>query len=197
MKKKLKIGLLVNSYWVSTIDFNMLKQICNSDFAEISLIIKNEGRFWKEFDKTARKGLKKLLGANYILVVKFFFIRILKLYLSKREVKYFKVNSSSQVALNNELLKDVPVVKVMPRQTKYRDYFRDKDIDKISTYNIDVFIRFGFRILSGRVLKSAKYGIWSFHHGDNEYKRGGPAGFWEFYERQEKTVQFCKYSRKI
>ena len=75
----------------------------------------------------------------------------------------------------------------MPRQTKYRDYFRDKDIDKISTYNIDVFIRFGFRILSGRVLKSAKYGIWSFHHGDNEYKRGGPAGFWEFYERQEKT----------
>ena len=187
MKKKLKIGLLINSFSVSTIDFNMLKQIYNSDFAEISLIIKNEGRFLKEFDKIERQGLKKLLAANYILVVKYFFIRILKLYLSKRELKYFKVKPSNQVALNNELLKDVHVVKVKPRQTKYRDYFRDKDIEKINTYKIDVFIRFGFRILSGRVLKSAKYGIWSFHHGDNDYNRGGPAGFWEFYEKWEKT----------
>ena len=53
MKKKLKIGLLINSFSVSTIDFNMLKQIYNSDFAEISLIIKNEGCFSKEFDKIA------------------------------------------------------------------------------------------------------------------------------------------------
>jgi len=29
------------------------------------------------------------------------------------------------------------------------------------------------------VLKIARHGIWSYHHGDNSVNRGGPAGFWE------------------
>jgi len=43
-------------------------------------------------------------------------------------------------------------------------------------------IRFGFNILRGDILTVARYGIWSYHHGDNDFYRGGPAYFWEVYE---------------
>ena len=40
-------------------------------------------------------------------------------------------------------------------------------------------LRQGFGIIKGKVLNVAKYGIWSFHHGDNTINRGGPPAFWE------------------
>ena len=63
----------------------------------------------------------------------------------------------------------------------------EEDILKIKHYNLDVLIRFGFKILRGDILKAAKYGIWSYHHGDNDLNRGGPAGFWEVIEHWDIT----------
>ena len=38
----------------------------------------------------------------------------------------------------------------------------------------------GFRILKGDILNvCSKYGVWSYHHGDNRVNRGGPPGYWE------------------
>lgn len=46
-----------------------------------------------------------------------------------------------------------------------------------------LIIRFGFRIIRGEVLHTARHGVWSFHHGDNREYRGAPPYFWELYER--------------
>ena len=46
-------------------------------------------------------------------------------------------------------------------------------------YDVDVALRFGFRIVKGNALRVAKHGVWSHHHGDNLLYRGGPPGFWE------------------
>jgi hypothetical protein len=78
-----------------------------------------------------------------------------------------------------QLLKDVPVQRVTPRQTRFSDYFPDGDVEMIRGYKLDVAVRFGFRILRGRALEIARYGVWSYHHGDNLVNRGGPPGFWE------------------
>ena len=45
----------------------------------------------------------------------------------------------------------------------------------------------GGGILKGDILNVAKNGIISFHHGDNDYNRGGPPGFWEVYYKIPKT----------
>jgi hypothetical protein len=55
-------------------------------------------------------------------------------------------------------------------------------VSRIRACNLDVLIRFGFNILRGEILQAARFGVWSFHHGDNERYRGSPAGFWEIYE---------------
>jgi hypothetical protein len=78
-----------------------------------------------------------------------------------------------------EMLDGVPVVRVAPRQTKFCDYFPDESVTAIAAHDVDVALRFGFRILKGRALGIARHGIWSFHHGDNTVNRGGPPGLWE------------------
>ena len=77
------------------------------------------------------------------------------------------------------LTKDVPRLQVTPRQTKFSDYIEDADLEKIRDANLDVLLRCGFRILRGDILSAAKYGIWSYHHGDSRVNRGSLPGFWE------------------
>ena len=79
------------------------------------------------------------------------------------------------------------VIPVTPRMTKHCDYFPDDVIARIRAQDLDVLLRFGFRILKGDVLSSARHGVWSFHHGDNTINRGGPAGFWEVMEGHHAT----------
>ena len=65
--------------------------------------------------------------------------------------------------------------------------YNDKTINKIKELNLDIIIRGGSGILTGKILNSSKFGIISFHHGDNLVNRGGPSGFWEVYEKNPKT----------
>jgi len=67
------------------------------------------------------------------------------------------------------------------------EFFSDADIEKIKSHNLDFILRFGFNILRGDILDTARYGIWSFHHDDERVVRGGPPGFWEFMRRMPKN----------
>jgi hypothetical protein len=48
--------------------------------------------------------------------------------------------------------------------------------------DLDVLVRFGFGILKGGVLEAARFGVWSFHHGDERRFRGQPPCFWEMHQ---------------
>ena len=167
-KQPLRIGLLVDSLtqprWVSKI----INDIQASDFAEICLIVKNEatseplGRlqsYWKN--------RKYLLYSLYNRVDSW--------------VPLAEENAFEEVEITS-LLSRVPVLGVMPVMKKFSDWFPDDAVEKIRSYDLDVVISHGFRILRGEALRIAKHGVWSYHHGDNLVNRGGPAGFWEVME---------------
>jgi hypothetical protein len=82
----------------------------------------------------------------------------------------------------SELFSDVPVLEVVPRQTRFSDWIEQADVDRIRAADTDVLVRFGFRILRGDILLAARYGVWSYHHGDHLRYRGGPPCFWEVME---------------
>lgn len=81
-----------------------------------------------------------------------------------------------------ELLSGTETIEVEPIGKKFIHRFPPDALQKIRSKNLDVLIRFGFNILHGDILKAARYGVWSYHHGDNEFYRGGPAHFWELLE---------------
>lgn len=84
-------------------------------------------------------------------------------------------------------LPGVPHISVLPKQKKYSDYFSNEVIKEIQSYDADIILRFGFRILRGDILHSAKFGILSLHHGDVDTYRGGPPAFWEVFHNYPVT----------
>lgn len=98
-------------------------------------------------------------------------------------VRYFHhPRSKKLVSLEGELEK-VPKIRCTTSRKDYTDYFTPEDIRMIKEHQLDFILRFGFNIMRGDILHVAKYGIWSFHHGDEQQFRGGPPGFWEIYKK--------------
>jgi hypothetical protein len=81
-----------------------------------------------------------------------------------------------------DLLSGIETLDVEPAGEEFVHRFPPDAVEKIRSKDLDVLIRFGFNIPYGDVLKAARYGVWSYHHGDNEFYRGGPSHFWELQE---------------
>jgi hypothetical protein len=65
--------------------------------------------------------------------------------------------------------------------------FEPADVAEIRRHGLDFIIRFGFDILAGEILSAARYGVWSYHHGDEQRFRGAPPGFWEIFHDEPST----------
>jgi len=80
-----------------------------------------------------------------------------------------------------ELISGIPHLYCSVKENGPSQYFQDSDIQTIKSYNLDFIIRFGFGFIKGEVLNTAKFGVWSFHHDDENKYRGCPPCFWEIY----------------
>ena len=76
---------------------------------------------------------------------------------------------------------------VVDRKGKFSEYFKADDIREIRKYDLDFILRFAFGIIRGEILNTPRYGVWSFHHDDEEHYRGSPSRFWEIYHNDPKT----------
>ncbi len=166
----MRIGLMVDSFvedaWIGKI----IADIRDSGFADIVLVVENIPipsrkpsrrerlrRYW-------RQGL-------YNLYVRFDHSRY-----RPRHDAFAQVDLSP-------LLEGVARIRVEPLRKGFTDRFREEDLEVIKAAKLDVLFRFGFRIIRGPVLNTARAGVWSFHHDDNLEYRGSPPSFWEIYER--------------
>ena len=70
---------------------------------------------------------------------------------------------------------------------KWSQYFSAADIETIRRHDLDFILRFGFNIIRGEILESARYGVWSYHHDNEHLYRGGPPCFWELYHGDDTT----------
>lgn len=88
--------------------------------------------------------------------------------------------SHAEPASLGDLLHGVDILHVLPQRTReVFDRLAEADIAALRAYDLDVVVRFGFRILKGEVLTVPRHGVWSYHHGDPARFRGGPSCFWE------------------
>jgi hypothetical protein len=165
---KVRVGLLLDSFVLPAWAYEMLVILQQSAYAEIALIVLNDSG-----EPKRRSLFSRVVGA---------WGTILYLAYCKLEAKVFAVDPDAFERRNAAtLLRDVPVIRAKPHRTTYSDRIQDDDTAKIEKHTIDVFVRLGFRILRGKILRAARYGVWSYHHGDNDVNRGGPPGFWEVF----------------
>jgi hypothetical protein len=77
---------------------------------------------------------------------------------------------------------DVESFSVTPIADKGFHRFPEDAVARIREENLDVLVSFGSQLPGGEILNAARYGVWSYRHGDSEHYRGGPPYFWEVYE---------------
>ncbi len=173
MKQKLKIGVLIDQYQIPSWENSMLQELMDSPYAEITVLIK------KKVGKTTQETfLQKLKKYGRVF-----------LYEQYMKIEQKLINLSPNAFELQDIRETVsaPELNVETTETAFSDRVVDEDITKIIDYNLDVLLRFGFRILRGNILKCSKYGVWSYHHGDNNVNRGGPAGVWEVIKGWDET----------
>jgi len=68
------------------------------------------------------------------------------------------------------------------------EQFHHDDVATIRGYGLDFILSLGFGFVCGDILEAAKYGVWSFHYGDETKSIGGPPAFWEIYHDETVTA---------
>ena len=179
----LRIGLLVDSRTLPRIFAEITNQIVGCDFARIELIIVNSG---------VGEGAQAPLPANRsrlrVLYDSLAIPRLRRRFLYTLYEKWDArgsdpaIDPTADVDCADRLI-GVESLDVVPISKGFVHRFPPDAIAQIRAKNLDVIIRFGFNILRGEILQCARHGVWSYHHGDNDYYRGGPPYFWEMLER--------------
>lgn len=100
--------------------------------------------------------------------------------------KYVYKPAAKELNTIDEMLAQTTLT-IKVKNTSHYVSFSDHDIDKLKEFRCDFFLQFWMGIIQGEVLNIASHGIWSFHHGDEEYYRGTPPGFWEIYNKEPIT----------
>jgi len=181
--KKLRIGIMLDDFHVPMWEYTMFQNIINSDYAEISLVILNSN----EKPITENKSLVSKVVNNRGRILHLAVRRTLEIIYETLIDRNTQLPDAKKNQNSEHLFSETPIIDVNTIQNQRSDVFFDSDILEIRNYKLDIMVRCGFRILRGDILNAAKYGIWSFHHGDNNKNRGGPAGYWESMEGWPET----------
>jgi len=184
MEKKFRIGVLIDNYIIPFWSYRMLEEIVKSSGAEIVLIIKNKSGELKK-----PKGLFSFFLENR-KVIGYLIYRKLDRFLFKCYPDAFEPKSITNIL-------SVATLELVPDKTDFCDRISDADSCEIRKFNIDIFIKLGSGIPQGDILKLARYGVWTYHHGDSKVNRGDAPEFWEVFRNQHETTVELQIQRDV
>lgn len=178
---RLRIGLLLDSFLLPAWIVSILEQIDRSNYADLAFTVLN-----LEAEERTIQGHRPPLP-----------VRLARLLTNRRRrsrILYQRYTEWDKGRIRPEddpfrlldcaeLLSGIDNLRYRPIRKGFVHRFTEEQVQSIRSFEADVILRFGFNIIRGEILNCAKYGMWSYHHGDNDYYRGGPAHFWELYER--------------
>lgn len=169
-KTLLRIGILLDSLHMPAWAHGVLARLVESDYAEIVLVV---------LDGTPAKKAGRLSG--------FIGSRHLWAYdLHRKLDRLLFPARPDALAVEDaaKLLAAVPTVTITPVREGEVD--RIDELESLQGYDIDVFLQLGFRALTGRILKAARFGVWSHYPGGEGWDE--MAGSREVFEGQPVTI---------
>ncbi|MFN8712605.1 MAG: formyltransferase family protein, partial [Bacteroidota bacterium] len=161
-EEKIRVVLLCNGLSFEAWEAAAIRQVTELPFVELVLVVENN-------NTSSGATLKQPLRYPW----RNFFWRIYK------RKRLSKIDAVQLVDLSDELERLPRIKTITSLKGKYSEIFPEETISRIREAKADVILRFGFNIIRGEILTAARYGVWSYHHGDEQQFRGGPPGFWE------------------
>lgn len=189
--KKIKFGVMCSGTTFRAWQSRCILDLISMENVELTLLIVEEGPEIIVNDKKSPNPASSLCVLDQrkkttasLLLGKFFnFVNsVSKLNLfSIYKIAFLQTKVDQPVDLSNQLKDTDRIFCRVIKKGNYSQYFQESDIKKIQEYDLDFILRFGFNIIRGDILTVPRYGVWSFHHDDEEKYRGGPACFWEIF----------------
>ncbi len=187
MNKTLKVGIIIDDDLISDNLADLINWSNNIDNVDISNYLylvdneknelNNKSKLQKLFSLSFLKEYPKRKFKNIIISIE-----------NERNLKNNKIhkNSRSKHNINSFGLKKIDVFPE-PTKSKFSFTASPKSIELIDKEKFDLLLRFNKKIIRGEFLSIAKFGIISMHHGCDLNYRGGPSGFWEVYNSEDKS----------
>jgi len=176
VKEKLRIGLLIDDFYLPAWNIKMLEEIIHFEGSEIVLIVKN-GRV---------KSLKKSVFHRLFSRPEYF---LYNLY-TELDRKIFRQNPDvldKKNILSELNIGHVAQLKTQALKNGSSHHFLPEDIAKIRNHKIDILIKLGFNQLSGDIHSVSKYGIWGYKSDDFKSNDVNPSGFWDVIDNKYDT----------
>ncbi len=176
---KLRVGFLLDDLSPSFQDNELIEFVEKNENFDNPILItgynKNLNnslimRFFAKVKQPPTKFFNILLKSALLKVISH-----IELKKTRKRFPKFKINHQIKKLTN---FKIANVEGVWSKSGLFLD-MTSEDLSLIKSYNLDCIIRCGSGILRGEILNITKFGVISFHHGDNRVNRGGPSGFWE------------------
>jgi hypothetical protein len=178
VRSRLRIGVLIDGDTAPAFAQRVLEDIAACDFATVVCYIRNAS---VDPPDDRRRSLGRRLVRALLRRASWLGLSYTIYQLWVNGPKRPEPDPHQPVSCAN-LMRDAHVLDVVPIQNGHVDRFSTSDLATVRSLELDVLLRFGFRILRGGILDAARHGIWSFHHGDSTRYRGGPAYLWELVE---------------
>ena len=176
----LSVGLLVDSEKLPRCFSEVVDHILQSDFARLDLLIVNN-----EQGDSDPQPHRSMIRKAWNVISSRQRRRLLLFSLYQRwDQRHVDPATDPNILVDcTAKFAGVDSISVQPIRNRFVHRFPDDIVQRIREKRIDVLIRFGFNILRGDILGAARCGIWSYHHGDGDFYRGGPPHLWEIVEQ--------------
>jgi len=161
MDRKLKIGILVDNYHIPAWKYRIIEEIASSDFAEISIVVKN-----LEVKSTPLKN-------EYHNSVVYRLHRKADRFIFRNKKDYHVIKNIGA------LVKDIPEIFAGTIKSGNAESFSQEALNEIRKYNPDIILKLGFGLIGGEILKIPKYGVWSYTMDNFGTEKEGTSGYYE------------------
>lgn len=182
----LRVGIIVDDTDQAFLTYDLYSRSLKSSQYSVeclvvqkSVRIENDSLLCRFFRFLTKWGVRKLIARVMFSAVDRFESRIASK--NPRFKEFFAKHDLSKFAVPKIYVNPI----VSPSGLAYR--YSPEDVQAIGEAGLDVLIRAGSGILRGPILQACRLGVISFHHGDNNFYRGGPPAFWEVFNREPST----------
>ncbi len=175
---RLRIGLLIDTPEIPAVFARVISDIQRSDFADVVCVIRNmDAKPPSSIQSLPRRVWKFLSSPKLRQAI------LYAVYVKLDEWRSYDPQLDPLKPVDcSSFLRGIPQISVFPATSGPVHRFSEADIAQVKAADLDVIVRFGFNILKGDILGAARYGVWSYHHGDNDLYRGSPPYMWEMME---------------
>lgn len=170
--ERLKIGILYDSDNIELCYYRILKKLADSDYAEISLLIRLDRK--SEDIKNQRNS---------------FFYKVhdyLDRWVSKNKYDY-----DTKIRIF-DLMLNIPIVSYNLFNDEYNNSNNENELDQNFNKNLDIIISFGVELPRENFIRIPRFGIWFYCPSDTISFKGIPSVYWEVVKKHAEITAIIK-----